>query len=331
MVVFAMALPGSGFSQTPVPVDLGQDTSICGNETLLLDATFANATYLWSTGATTPTVIVPFGTYSVTVTDTTGAFTPGVDSIEISPLNIPPVAVNPSGDVSLCDGDSVRLMGSGGGMSVWYLNGVALPGPHTNVYWAKVPGSYNMTKTNMNGCTDSAQVAADVSQIDAVMGGWTADKDTVDLSVSGAVSFTDNSTNATAWEWDFGDGNTSTDQNPVHNYTMAGNYTVMQVAMNPGCNDTVVGVIVAEGIVANDPFANWEEMVQVYPNPASEILNVEVTAREKIRFEIVSLLGVTALERTLSPGVHRLPLGDLAPGVYVYRLTLENGASYQRK
>ena len=29
-----------------------------------------------------------------------------------------------------------------------------------------------------------------------------------------------------SWEWDFGDGNTSTDQNPVHAYTAAGTYTV---------------------------------------------------------------------------------------------------------
>jgi len=41
------------------------------------------------------------------------------------------------------------------------------------------------------------------------------------------VQFTDNSTgNPTAWEWDFGDGGSSTEQNPSHEYTAAGTYTV---------------------------------------------------------------------------------------------------------
>ena len=41
------------------------------------------------------------------------------------------------------------------------------------------------------------------------------------------VRFTDISTgNPTVWLWSFGDGNTSTDQSPIHTYTAPGNYTV---------------------------------------------------------------------------------------------------------
>ena len=41
------------------------------------------------------------------------------------------------------------------------------------------------------------------------------------------VVFTDESTNSPyIWEWDFGDGSTSTNQNPIHTYTDAGRYTV---------------------------------------------------------------------------------------------------------
>ena len=45
-----------------------------------------------------------------------------------------------------------------------------------------------------------------------------------------AVQFTDQSTGATGYQWQFGDGGTSTDQNPVHTYTQPGTYTVTQVA-----------------------------------------------------------------------------------------------------
>ncbi|MFH1687738.1 MAG: PKD domain-containing protein [bacterium] len=49
------------------------------------------------------------------------------------------------------------------------------------------------------------------------------------------VSFTDLSTNLpTSWNWTFGDGGTSTAQNPTHTYTAAGTYTVSLTATN-GC------------------------------------------------------------------------------------------------
>jgi len=47
------------------------------------------------------------------------------------------------------------------------------------------------------------------------------------------VAFTDQSTNSpTSWSWTFGDGGTSTAQNPSHTYTAAGSYTVSLTATN---------------------------------------------------------------------------------------------------
>ncbi len=48
-----------------------------------------------------------------------------------------------------------------------------------------------------------------------------------------AVNFTDLSTGTpTSWAWDFGDGNTSNDQNPMHTYGSAGIYTVNLTVSN---------------------------------------------------------------------------------------------------
>jgi len=47
-----------------------------------------------------------------------------------------------------------------------------------------------------------------------------------------SVQFTDFSQNATGWNWDFGDGDTSTDQSPMHTYSTAGTYTANLTVSN---------------------------------------------------------------------------------------------------
>lgn len=57
--------------------------------------------------------------------------------------------------------------------------------------------------------------------------------------VDQVVTFTDTSTNSpTSWAWNFGDGATSTVQNPTHAYAAAGTYTVSLTATNAGGSDT---------------------------------------------------------------------------------------------
>lgn len=55
------------------------------------------------------------------------------------------------------------------------------------------------------------------------------------------VSFSDTSSNApTSWAWDFGDGASSTAQNPMHTYTSTGSYTVSLTVVNADGSDTDV-------------------------------------------------------------------------------------------
>ena len=61
------------------------------------------------------------------------------------------------------------------------------------------------------------------------------------------ISFTDNSTDIPqSWAWDFGDGNTSTIQNPTHTYSASGVYTVKLVVTNTvGMDSTTQQVTIA--------------------------------------------------------------------------------------
>lgn len=62
-------------------------------------------------------------------------------------------------------------------------------------------------------------------------------------SVPIIVLFTDLSTNnPTSWLWDFGDGSTSTEQNPQHEYADVGSWTVTLTATNEGGSSTRIKV-----------------------------------------------------------------------------------------
>ncbi|MCZ6594159.1 MAG: metallophosphoesterase, partial [Bacteroidetes bacterium] len=72
-----------------------------------------------------------------------------------------------------------------------------------------------------------------------------------------SVSFTDRSSDSiTSYSWDFGDGKTSTLQNPSHTYTVADTYTVSLTLTGPGGSDTETKsdyIIVTSSKVINVP------------------------------------------------------------------------------
>lgn len=77
--------------------------------------------------------------------------------------------------------------------------------------------------------------------------------------------------NVDSWFWDFGDGNTSTQQNPVHMYEDEGNYTVTLTVESGNCNDVVQRNLVA---VYNSILARFSfEQVNQGEQPAINFTN----------------------------------------------------------
>lgn len=61
-----------------------------------------------------------------------------------------------------------------------------------------------------------------------------------DYQIDGiTVQFTNYSTDATTYMWDFGDGNTSTEENPLHVYAESGNYIITFTATGEGGSKTI--------------------------------------------------------------------------------------------
>ena len=104
-----------------------------------------------------------------------------------------------------------------------------------------VAGNYNikLTYTTAEGCTDTLTVKNAVQVGNKPAAQFSADPR--DVCAVTPVTFTDLSSGAPAqtWLWNFGDGQTSIEQNPVHVYGNAGKFTVILIAYNFGCSDTL--------------------------------------------------------------------------------------------
>lgn len=94
---------------SPIPdFDLGPDRTLCTGELMTLDATAQNATYTWSTGETTPTILTTGVTQTYSVTAHVAGCGDFTDQVTITFTGTPyPFNLGP--DTLLCPGESVIL------------------------------------------------------------------------------------------------------------------------------------------------------------------------------------------------------------------------------
>ncbi len=100
-------------------------------------------------------------------------------------------------------------------------------------------GTYTVSLTVFNSDCDKTETkTAYVTVSEAPTADFTSDGTSGDAPLT--VAFTDQSSGTpTSWAWNFGDGGTSTAQNPQHTYTAPGNYTVSLTANNGAGSDTM--------------------------------------------------------------------------------------------
>ena len=138
-------------SYNPLPtVDLGNDTSLCTGETLLLDATTSNASYLWQDNSMNPTFNVSLpGTYWVQVTVNSCSST---DTIHLSYNPLPTFDLG--NDTSLCQGENLTLDATTTNASYLWQNSST-----NSTFNVTQPGTY-WVQVTVNSCssTDSINV-----------------------------------------------------------------------------------------------------------------------------------------------------------------------------
>ncbi|TND07717.1 MAG: CHU large protein [Bacteroidetes bacterium] len=260
---------------TPAPVVLaGADQSICAGSAFQLTGFVGggSGTGTWtSTGS---------GTFSPNNTALNGVYTPGASDLSAGVvmliltstnngncfavsdtlvlLIVQPAVVNAGNDQALCADDLPFTLNAtitgGSGTGQWTTNGsgIFIPSPASPsaIY---VPGAADIaagsvivfyTSTNNGPCpaaTDLVQLIIHPVPVAA----FTVNQTTVFLP-NAPIVITNQSNGASAYEWDFGDGSTTSLVNPQYEYQEVGTYTITLIATNSfGCDDTATQEIIA--------------------------------------------------------------------------------------
>ena len=238
-------------------------TLLCPPDCAELTATAANAcgavNYTWNpavgTGANQTVCPTVTTTYSVTGTMIVPFCPIAITSSASVSIGIQPVAVAGEAALSpqqICSGQNTTLTLTGHtGNIEWQSSAspggpfVDIPGATTAVYATGPITQNTFFRAYVSTCTDEYSNVINVQVFDIPTAAFTS----ADVCLGQTMNFTDQSIDnisVTGWNWSFGDGSNSIQQNPSHLYSAPGNYTVTLEAINlnncPNTTSTTVTV-----------------------------------------------------------------------------------------
>ena len=137
----------------------------------------------------------------------------------------------------------------------------------------------------------------------------------------GEATFTNESENADAYSWDFGDGaGTSTDENPVYTYTENATYTVVLTASNSYCPGNEVSEDIDITTISINELANMG--IEIFPNPNKGIFHVS-TSLNDVELSIMDNTGKIVYKQELTNETVKIDISHFANGNYFLRFVSE--------
>lgn len=131
------------------------------------------------------------------------------------------------------------------------------------------------------------------------------------------VNFTDLSNNAKSWTWNFGDGDSSTLQNPSHTYPSIGTW-VAELIVSDGCgnNDTILDTLNLSLVGIQDPLFSYD---LVHSN-GNILAHIQLPQTGSMALELLDLSGKVLWNSPFYQPSNRsihLPEWHLSQGLYL--------------
>jgi hypothetical protein len=195
-------------------------------------------------------------------------------------------------------------------------------------------GSYSVQITDAAGMCGSLTKEISILPLNSIYAGFTLAKDTVYADEDQTIVFQNNSIGATSYAWNFGDG--SPEQNYIqptsHLYSSEGMYAIRLIAKYNGCSDTLQKQLVV--LPANYTGLNEYDVlsgISVFPNPSKGVFNIQLNDQgwQNAVIEIRTTTGALIYKVQLDSPKKQINLQNLAKGVYIYQIALNN-SSYER-
>jgi PKD repeat protein len=188
---------------------------------------------------------------------------------------------------------------------------------YTNFTTAPVVLTVKLTTTSFYNCTDTKTLTITVMPVPLPQ--FTAVPPNQVYNAGGnPVTFTNTTNDGTwIWKWLFGEGTTSTVQNPVHTYTALGDFIVTLIASNANCSDSIKHTV---SILPKAPVANFDSIPSGCEPLAISINNTSLnteTPGTTFRWDFGDGSFSTAKNPTYTyfdPGVYRVELTVTGPG-----------------
>lgn len=311
-----------------VSVALGNDTTLCSNLNLILNAGNAGASYRWSSGQTTQNIpVTSSGLYGVTVTNSGGCFSS--DYINVSLIDAPIVELG-NDTRYLCGNNFVGLQVSNTGEVNWgSTTGIS---SSTRSLSINQPGKY-WASVKEFGCnaSDTVLIVATNNTIQAFFLASTLD------TVNKPVKFVNLSTPAPASQlWNFGDGLTSTELNPLHTYVLPQDFSVTLEVSNGFCTDRItkqLSVIFRQSALVRQPVSKLELLAfNVYPNPANGFLQIdfELNDNAPVELTIFDITGrLLIIETSDTKSYHaKVETNELKNGLYILNMQAKSSKGH---
>jgi hypothetical protein len=215
--------------------DLGTDTVFCFNtaNSIMPDSNFVNVSYQWSNGLSSASIQPnTSGLYILTVTDQYGCRYS--DSIQVR-LDSSLFGLTLGPDTALCEGNEIGLLNPNDSVLTYsYSGGSTSPTQlvdTSGIYTVLLSSNLCQVHDTINVTIKGLAPQADFSFQHLCFG------DTVVFNDSSVAPAGDS---IVAYEWDFGDGNSSGAANPLNSYPGVNDYQVfLKITTDKGCIDTV--------------------------------------------------------------------------------------------